>query len=154
MGLDMYLTKKTYVKNWNHMSDDEKHNVSVEGKSAKEIKPERITHIEEEIGYWRKANQIHNWFVNNVQNGNDNCGTYYVGVEQLEELSESCKAVLADHSKADRLLPTQSGFFFGGTEYDEWYFDQLEQTVEIIDGILTEMKENDTYYDFYYESSW
>ena len=45
MGLDMYLTKKTYVKNWNHMSDDEKHNVSVEGKSAKEIKPERITHI-------------------------------------------------------------------------------------------------------------
>ena len=144
MGLDQYLTKKTYVKNWNHMSDDEKHDVSVEGKSAKEIKPERITHIEEEIGYWRKANQIHNWFVNNVQNGNDNCGTYYVGVEQLEE----------DHSKADILLPTQQGFFFGGYEYDEWYFDQLEETVEIIDGILTEMKENDTYYEFYYQSSW
>ena len=154
MGLDMYLTKKTYVKNWKHMSDDETHKVSVEGKSAKEIKPERITHIEEEIGYWRKANQIHNWFVNNVQNGNDNCGTYYVGVEQLEELSENCKAVLADHSKADKLLPTQQGFFFGGYEYDEWYFEQLEETVEIIDGILTEMKENDAYYEFYYESSW
>ena len=82
------------------MSDDEKHDVSVEGKSSKEIKPERITHIEEEIGYWRKANQIHNWFVNNVQNGNDNCGTYYVGVEQLEELSENCKAVLADYGLA------------------------------------------------------
>ena len=154
MGLDMYLTKKTYVKNWKHMSDDETHKVSVEGKSAKEIKPERITHIEEEIGYWRKANQIHNWFVNNVQNGNDNCGTYYVGVEQLEELSENCKAVLTDHSKANTLLPTQQGFFFGGYEYDEWYFDQLEETVEIIDGILTEMKENDTYYEFYYQSSW
>ena len=154
MGLDQFLTKKTYVKNWNHMSDDEKHDVSVEGKSSKEIKPERITHIEEEIGYWRKANQIHNWFVNNVQNGNDNCGTYYVGVEQLEELSENCKAVLADHSKADKLLPTQPGFFFGETEYDEYYFDQLEETDEIIDGILTEMKENDTRYRFYYESSW
>ena len=154
MGLDMYLSKKTYVKNWNHMSDDEKHTVSVEGKSSKEIKPERITHIEEEIGYWRKANQIHNWFVNNVQNGNDNCGTYYVGVEQLEELSENCKAVLTDHSKANTLLPTQQGFFFGGYEYDEWYFDQLEETVEIIDGILTEMKENDAYYEFYYDSSW
>jgi hypothetical protein len=154
MGLDQFLTKKTYVKNWNHMSDDEKHDVSVEGKSSKEIKPERITHIEEEIGYWRKANQIHNWFVNNVQNGNDNCGTYYVGVEQLEELSENCKAVLTDHSKANTLLPTQQGFFFGGYEYDEWYFDQLEETVEIIDGILTEMKENDTYYEFYYQSSW
>ena len=154
MGLDQYLTKKTYVKNWNHMSDDEKHDVSVEGKSAKEIKPERITHIEEEIGYWRKANQIHNWFVQNVQNGNDDCGSYYVEVDKLEELSSNCKAVLTDNSKANTLLPTQQGFFFGGYEYDEWYFEQLEETVEIIDGILTEMKENDAYYEFYYDSSW
>jgi len=154
MGLDMYLTKKTYVKNWKHMSDDEKHDVSVEGKSAKEIKPERITHIEEEIGYWRKANQIHNWFVNNVQNGEDDCKSYYVDPYKLEELLESCKAVLVDHSKADKLLPTQPGFFFGETEYGEWYFDQLEETVEIIDGILTEMKENEAHYEFYYESSW
>jgi len=154
MGLDQYLTKKTYVQNWNHMSEDEKHNVSVEGKSAKEIKPERITHIEEEVGYWRKANQIHNWFVNNVQNGNDDCKSYYVDTGQLEELSENCKAILADHSKAEKLLPTQLGFFFGNTDYDEWYFDQLEETVEIIDGILTEMKENEAHYEFYYESSW
>jgi hypothetical protein len=154
MGLDMYLTKKTYVKNWNHMSDDEKHNVSVEGKSAKQIKPERITYIEEELGYWRKANQIHSWFVQNVQNGNDDCKQYYVDDNKLQELSDNCKAVLADHSKADTLLPAQGGFFFGGIDYDEWYFKQLEQTVEIIDSILAEMKENDTYYEFYYQSSW
>ena len=154
MGLDQYLTKKTYVKNWKHMSDDEKHNVSVEGKSAKQIKPERITYIEEEVGYWRKANQIHSWFVQNVQNGNDDCKQYYVDDNKLQELSDNCKAVLADHSKADTLLPAQRGFFFGGTDYDEWYFKQLEQTVEIIDSILAEMKENDTYYDFYYQSSW
>ena len=154
MGLDMYLTKKTYVKNWNHMSDDEKHNVSVEGKSAKEIKPERITHIEEEIGYWRKANQIHSWFVQNAQNGNDDCGSHYVSVELLEQLLAVCKKVEEDNELASILLPTQQGFFFGGYEYDEWYFEQLEETVEIIDGILTEMKENDAYYEFYYESSW
>jgi hypothetical protein len=154
MGLDMYLTKKTYVKNWNHMSDDEKHNVSVEGKSAKQIKPERITYIEEEVGYWRKANQIHSWFVQNVQNGNDDCKQYYVDDNKLQELSDNCKAVLAEHSKADTLLPAQGGFFFGGIDYDEWYFKQLEQTVEIIDSILAEMKENDTYYEFYYQSSW
>jgi hypothetical protein len=154
MGLDQYLTKKTYVKNWNHMSDDEKHNVSVEGKSAKQIKPERITYIEEEVGYWRKANQIHSWFVQNVQNGNDDCKQYYVDDNKLQELSDNCKAVLAEHSKADTLLPAQGGFFFGGIDYDEWYFKQLEQTVEIIDSILAEMKENDTYYEFYYQSSW
>lgn len=154
MGLDMYLNKKTYVKNWKHMSDDEKHTVSVEGKSSKQIKPERITHIEEEIGYWRKANQIHNWFVNNVQGGIDDCKSHYIDVDNLEELSNLCKEVLADHSKADKLLPAQPGFFFGGTEYDGWYFQNLEYTVDMIDGILKEMKENDTYYEFYYESSW
>lgn len=154
MGLDMYLTKKTYVKNWNHMSDDEKHNVSVEGKSAKEIKPERVTYIEEEVAYWRKANQIHNWFVTNVQNGEDDCRSYYVEASQLEDLVNRCKEVLEDNSKAEELLPSIGGFFFGGTEYDEWYFKDLENTVELVGGILEEMKENDAYYEFYYESSW
>ena len=154
MGLDQFLTKKTYVQNWNHMSEDEKHNVSVEGKKSKEIKPERVTYIEEQVAYWRKANQIHSWFVNNVQNGEDDCRSSYLHPSKLEELLESCKAVLADHSKADKLLPTQPGFFFGETEYDKWYFGQLEETVEIIDGILTEMKENEAHYEFYYQSSW
>jgi hypothetical protein len=154
MGLDMYLNKKTYVKNWDYMSEDEKHKVIVDGKRSKEIKAERITYIEEEVAYWRKANQIHNWFVQNVQNGNDNCGSYYVSVEELEKLLESCKAVLEDNSKAKELLPSQAGFFFGPTEYDEWYFKDLENTIEMVGGILAEMKENNTFYDFYYESSW
>ena len=29
--------------------------------------------IIEQVGYWRKANQIHNWFVENVQDGEDDC---------------------------------------------------------------------------------
>ena len=35
MGLDMYLSKRTYVKNWNFQKDDEKHKVTVKlnGKS-------------------------------------------------------------------------------------------------------------------------
>ena len=154
MGLDMYLNKKTYVKNWNHMSEDEKHNVTIEGKSAKEIKPERVTYIEEEVAYWRKANQIHNWFVQNVQNGEDDCRSYYVEASQLEDLVNCCKEVIEDNSKAEELLPSQGGFFFGSTDYDEWYFKDLENTIELVGGILEEMKENDAYYEFYYESSW
>ena len=26
-----------------------------------------------EAAYWRKANQIHNWFVENIQDGEDDC---------------------------------------------------------------------------------
>ena len=29
MGLDMYLTKETYVKQWDHQTDEERHEVSV-----------------------------------------------------------------------------------------------------------------------------
>ena len=88
MGLDMYLYKKTYVKNWDHMGPEERHEITIlkGGKPRSDIKPERISEIVEEVGYWRKANAIHAWFVKNVQDGNDDCGEYYASVEKLSEL--------------------------------------------------------------------
>ena len=156
MGLDMYLSKKTYVKQWEHKGDDNYQvEVTQKGEPVSHIKSERISYIEEEIGYWRKSNQIHNWFVQNVQNGIDNCGTYFVGKEQLEELLELCKQILANNQLAEELLPSASGFFFGSTEYDEWYFNDLTHTVQIIESLLSE--QNDRGYingDIYYQSSW
>jgi hypothetical protein len=156
MGLDMTLSKKTYVKQWEHKGEDN-FNVEVtkKGEPVQHIKRERISYVVEEVGYWRKANQIHNWFVQNVQEGEDNCGEYHVYEEQLEELLELCKKVLANNELAKELLPSQSGFFFGGTEYDEWYFKDLENTIEIIETLLLERNE-DGYLDgnIYYQSSW
>jgi hypothetical protein len=156
MGLDMTLSKKTYVKQWEHKGEDN-FNVEVtkKGEPVQHIKRERISYVVEEVGYWRKANQIHNWFVQNVQEGEDNCGEYHVYEEQLEELLELCKKVLANNELAKELLPSQSGFFFGGTEYDEWYFKDLENTIEIIETLLSERNE-DGYLDgsIYYQSSW
>ena len=57
----------------------------------------------------------------------------------LEELLNRCKQVLDDHSKADELLPTRSGFFFGSTNYDEYYFKNVEEVLTAIrDKILPE----------------
>jgi hypothetical protein len=152
----MYLSKKTYVKQWEHKGDDNYQvEVTQKGEPVSHIKSERISYIEEEVGYWRKSNQIHNWFVQNVQNGIDNCGTYFVGKEQLEELLELCKQILANNQLAEELLPSASGFFFGSTEYDEWYFNDLTHTVQIIESLLSE--QNDRGYingDIYYQSSW
>lgn len=89
-----------------------------------------------EIGYWRKANHIHKWFVDNVQNGIDDCNDYEVSEEQLLKLKENCEAVLLDSTKAKKLLPTESGFFFGCVDYDEYYFEHVERTIEIIDSAL------------------
>ena len=52
----------------------------------------------EEIGYWRKANQIHAWFVDNVQGGKDDCEEYSVSRSQLGQLLAVVKEVL-DNSK-------------------------------------------------------
>ena len=111
-----------------------------------------LIHDDNELGYWRKANAIHKWFVDNVQNGVDDCGEYKVTKEQLIELRDTCNDVLKEPNLAEHLLPTQSGFFFGGTDYGDGYVWDLENTVHIINEIL----ENKSYCldDLYYSSSW
>jgi hypothetical protein len=154
MGLDMYLSKKTYVKNWSFHKEEEKHSISVKmgGKSRKDIKPKRISYIIEEMIYWRKANAIHNWFVENCQEGVDNCQEVYVSREQLEELVSICEQVVK--TKDTSLLETKSGFFFGGTEYDEYYFDECKRTAKTIRSILAEESPKGWRGEFYYEASW
>lgn len=139
--------------------------------------------IIEQVGYWRKANQIHNWFIENVQGGEDDCDYYDVSREDLKELLDTCNVVLAscklvegkvsvgekyidgkfvtmyedgkiieNPNIAQESLPTQGGFFFGGTEYDEWYLESIKDTIEIITKVLDE-----TDFDkeaIYYTSSW
>jgi hypothetical protein len=73
-----------------------------------------------------------------------------VSRDTLEELLDICKQVRDDHSKAEQLLPTQSGFFYGGTEYDEWYFTDIDNTIKIIEECL----EDENADDFEYSSSW
>ena len=50
---------------------------------------------EKEI-YWRKANHVHKWFVDNVQDKKDDCGEYKVEVSKLKELLKICKKIKAD----------------------------------------------------------
>ena len=151
MGLDMYLNKHTYVQKWEHIDESKQYNVEVtRGGEPTNINPKKIKYIIEEAGYWRKANAIHNWFVENVQQGVDDCRDYYVDTDDLEKLLDACEKVKADHSLADSLLPSASGFFFGGTEYDEWYFNSIDNTIDMLKEALAD--ESDSSY--YYSSSW
>jgi len=96
--------------------------------------------IWEEIGYWRKANHIHKWFVDHVQGGEDNCEKYEVTKSNLLDLKAVCEEVLSlkgkDEGRIEEILPTTSGFFFGGTEYDEYYFSDVEAPIKIINDVL------------------
>lgn len=145
MGLDMYLTKKRFL--W---SDEERKSKAVKKLSAELNENLEMSEVRFDAMYWRKANHFHNWFVSNVQDGNDDCGEYYVSIEQLKELRDTCRKVLADHSLAEELLPTQSGFFFGGTDYDDWYFESVQETADKLDKLIDSQGKG----DYYYSSSW
>lgn len=98
----MYATRRFYVKQWDHQSADERYTVQVArgGKPVPGLQPERIAAVEEEVMYWRKANHIHTWFVDNVQYGEDNCREYEVPCEVLRQLLSVCKKVI----KASKLV--------------------------------------------------
>lgn len=118
------------------------------------------------VAYWRKANQIHAWFVENIQGGVDECQRAYVERDKLIELKALCQEALdrfhagqvirpddADQAgTAAELLPTRAGFFFGGTDYDEWYAADLKGTVEQLTSVLENPRLDGC--DLYYQSSW
>lgn len=162
MGLDMYLEarKEVYVSDFTDESAGKiKCQLPEELKMFEELWHKTLTHIENyTIGYWRKANHIHKWFVDNCGDGEDECQDMYVSKEDLEKLLEACSEVLADHSKAKQLLPTCSGFFFGGTEYDEWYFEETKRTKEICEAAIKFLEEREKAEDYlwsiHYQASW
>lgn len=105
-----------------------------------------------EIMYWRKANQIRGWLVGHgIIFDEDNCVDRLVTLQNLKDLVEDCKKVLADHSLAESLMPPTSGFFFGGDEVDEYYFEDLQETVDKLEPIVQAADEHS---HFIYEDWW
>ena len=168
MGLDMYLYARKYVSGVDYSRTNDEvvatpnpmftSVINAVGLTIDELSEDYPSaHVSLKVGYWRKDNQIHNWFVENVQGGEDNCEEFHVNREQLLELRDVCRKVVADNSLAEKLLPPQGGFFFGSTDIDEWYLQGVEQTITILDRILSNPKFEDTgmfSWDFYYQSSW
>lgn len=149
MGLDMYLSAKRYI--WKSSDSDN----DIQDKLNEVMKddlPEgmRVNQVEVDAMYWRKANAIHGWFVENCQEGEDDCKEYYVEREQLEELRDLCQAVLDGDDNAELELEPTEGFFFGSTERDDYYLQDMRDTVEGLNKVLSLPKS----YEFYYRSSW
>lgn len=86
-----------------------------------------------EVAYFRKVNFLIPFF-----GYEENCSNIEIDKYQVEDLIEACKEVLANHDKASFLLPTQEGFFFGSTDYDDWYFDDVQNVKEKFEEILAD----------------
>ena len=165
MGLDMYLHAKKHVEKIDWSKLDRENGLGMD--SPEVINPlwkdivdtagiSEVAHdiygvsVDVTCAYWRKANQIHAWFVDNVQRGEDDCGDYYVSHEKLKELLNTVNSALANRDPS--LLQPRAGFFFGSYDIDEWYWNDLKNTKEQLERIfaLPEMSE----LSFYYTSSW
>ena len=150
----MYLSAERFLSGFEH-TKDENYSKILELLKIDEKDSERSLTVSVTVGYWRKANAVHNWFVQNVQNGEDDCARYYVSNEQLEQLKHDCEDSLrayleGDKAEAENIMAPTSGFFFGSTEIDEYYAKDLNNTIEIVDKVLTKFKD----YSIYYQSSW
>lgn len=159
MGLDMYLERHICVFADYLSNVTGKCEITGECGSAVEhfeAPVNKIFKIVVKEAQWRKANQIHKWFVDNVQRGNDDCGEYYVSYEQLLQLKKLCGRILKEDNLdkriecAKRLLPVSEGFFFGSQEYDDMYFDDIKYTYDT----LSKLKPAGLREDFRYLSSW
>lgn len=151
MGLDMYLKAERCISGWEHSKDRGLYDKVVKMVGGKRLEELPSLDVTINVAYWRKANAIHKWFVDNVQRGVDECQYEAVSREQLQSLVDLCKKVKAKELEAQVALPTQSGFFFGGTAYDEWYEKDLDATITQIEDALQTYK--DGWY-FKYHSSW
>ena len=108
MGLDMYLTGKQYVSTYDHNLKDVQLQMMLKtvlkkwnmGNDKKQI-DYPVQYIEFQIMQWRKANQIHNWFVEKVQSGEDDCGWYYVSEQNCKDLLFVCEKVIANSTLVD-----------------------------------------------------
>lgn len=79
-----------------------------------------------------------------------------MSVDRLKQLVGLCKSIIAKPSLTELdLLPTQEGFFFGSKGYDEYYIQDLKDTVEQVEPIIEFLKdEHNKNYECYYKASW
>lgn len=132
----MYLEAEHYVSEYEEASKELAGAIQrLVSNGLGKFKPINVTF---RLAYWRKANAIHRWFVENVQDGLDECQSSYVPLEALQKLKEICEKVLNNNELAAELLPTAEGFFFGDTRYNEWYFEDVEKTLNITNDILSD----------------
>lgn len=184
----MCAVRRVYVRQGINGNLDERYSVQIarDGKPVPGIESDRITAFEEVVMDWRKANHIHGWFVDAVQDGIDNCRDYYVPWDTLERLHAVCEEVIKDSklvegmvycgerwskekdcwvtlrepgkliedsTAAQKLLPTRTGFFFGSTEYDETYLEDVVETRDWSARMLAAHKAG-VPGEIFYSSSW
>ncbi len=137
MGLDMYLRASKYVGGWRHSTDGERNEyermVELFGMTDYVDDGSPSIDVSFTVGYWRKANQIHSWFVRECQKGVDDCRATHVSIAELKDLQAMCLRVMASTGPVP--------------------FDPYAATVTIVDKCIA-LDKAPGWWEFIYQSSW
>tara|TARA_R110002167_G_scaffold72146_1_gene203164 strand:+ start:71 stop:553 length:483 start_codon:yes stop_codon:yes gene_type:complete len=160
MGLDMYLYGSRFISSYDPLPEESVLVESVrEGMDLPDCENPLST-FETKIIQWRKANAIHKWFVDNCQDGKDECQRTSLMLSDLHALRDTLAQLLDhDESKAALLLPPTTGFFFGSDALDEWYWDEVDRTHAVLGEWIKYIEKDRTRerswgWDLFYDSSW
>ena len=108
-----------------------------------------------EFAYFRKVNFLVEFM--NKFGEVENCEPFEISKEICQELLDNCETILKEKDEnqkemlARKLLPTTSGFFFGSTDYDEWYYRDVKEVRDAMKQIIEEFDAlaEDEYIYFY-----
>lgn len=121
--------------------------------SPKEVREEFAkttnSYFNVEDAYFRKVNFIYAFFQDNLVD--EEC---LVTADDIKELIDTCVEVLKHHKTdsdegynyAMANLPTQGGFFFGSTKYDDWYWNDVKDCLSQMRKLYKKLKEGDMVY--------
>lgn len=94
--------------------------------------------------YFRKYNWLYGWVRRKLKLPElENCEHYKLTRSMINDLIDDISKVLSDQSLAKKLLPTEDGFFFGSTEYDDWYFNDLCDAKTQLTQLLAKMSDGE-----------
>lgn len=164
MGLDMYFyARKRDYKDFSKWDE-------ADGKVDETNYPENLkafsdyiydrnyklvsTETDWTIGYFRKFNALHNYIVETFADGVDECQDIFLYKEDVEKIRKVLDEVLEAHTKekAEELLPTKSGLFFGSTEYGDDYFEDVKDADDLMRMLLDDFDFDE--YRLVYCASW
>lgn len=150
MGLDMYLEARFYLPPYDEAIEPIRKAVGdAIGYSPKMGRPNNdptlleVVAVSVRVGYWRKCEPLHQWFVKTVQEGHDDCRPAFVSAGVLAELEEQLDQASDDSASASEHFTVEEG---GSLEVGE-----VDYTLEIIHHAKRLQQQG---WDIYYRASW
>lgn len=157
----VFRQARQHVEKWKEKYD--KLN-SLEIKVKEEKKIEQLAAKKESmhIAYWEEANQIHYWFVMNIQKGKDDKRNHHTGKDVIKRLIKTCEELYELYEKkghiddelikeAKEKMPPKDGIQFGENEINEKYFEQIQATLKMLKRTLKSVKKEHV---LFYKADW